>query len=211
MSELENYDSESDNDDKDNLYINELPVTIAFNVSKELNLRYSKMFIDCFNLIYLFVQDKRITYKSFLEHFENTKLHHIYMKPSKRDIMLATVTPHHYITIAQDVLAATSKFLRSDSKKVKIGAVYLLYTMYRTQPMKRYLVNIKMKPEDYKSTKEFVVSCLKENIPDPAYYFYKLDVLKKITITASITNPCLEVSFFCCKNATRSIDYRIMF
>lgn len=194
MSEFEHSNTESDEDDTEVFTIKDVPNMTK--LSRELNLRYSQIFIDSFELIDLFVKDKRFTYHSFLEHFENNEFHRIYMKQAQKNLRQMHVHPHHYISVTQDALVVASKFLRSRSKKARIGAVYLLYTLYKTQPLKRYIMNISMTPEDYNRTKDLVDSCLKENIPQPAYCFCELDMRRAITITASTTNPCLEVSFF---------------
>lgn len=166
----------------------------SIKVSRELQLHYSNLFIDSFTLIDLFVKSKTLTYNSFLEHFGSTKFHQIYAK-RKYELKHPSVSPHHFITTTQDALAVASKFLRSHSKKARIGAVYLLFTLYRTQPLKTYLINVKMEPEDYHNTKELVNKYLNEGITHPAYCFYDLDIKRQITITANAVNPCLEVSF----------------
>lgn len=163
-------------------------------VKRELNLYYSNLFIDSFNLIDLFVKSKNFTYNSFLEQFSAVYYHQIYAK-SKKKVKQAHVAPHHYITTTQDALAVASKFLRSHSKEARIGAFYLLYTLYKTQPLKTYLINIKMEPNDYRNTKELVDKCLMEGLLHPAFCFYDLDIKKKIIITAASINPCLEVSY----------------
>jgi len=165
----------------------------AIKVSRELRTYYSNLFIDSFNLIDLFIKSKTLTYCSFLEHFNSTKFHEIYAKYN-RENKLTYVTPHHYITTTQDSLAVATKFLRSKSREARIGAVYLLYTINRTQPFTHYMIDIKMVRKDYFNTKELVNSCLNEGLRDPAYCFYQLDIKRKITITATAINPCLEVS-----------------
>lgn len=164
-------------------------------VSKELRLHYSNLFIDSFNLIDLFIKSKVFTYNSFLNVFNSTHFHQIYAKPKKKEKQIY-VSPHHFITIAQDSLAVASKFLRSASQEARIGAVYLVYTLYKTQPLKMYLIKVKLTPEDYLNTKHLVDKCLNEGLPHPAYCFYDLDIKKKIKITVTAINPCLEVSQF---------------
>lgn len=163
-------------------------------VSKELNLRYSYLFTDSFNLIDLFVKSKILTYESFLEYFNSTNIHQIYARSTKKEKQVF-VTPHHYITTTQDILTVATKFLQSQSREARIGAVYLLYTMYKTQPLQVYLINIKMEPITYKNTKKLVDECFNEGLVHPAYCFYYLDIKKMITITAATISPCLEVSF----------------
>lgn len=167
----------------------------VLKMSRELRLHYSNLFIDSFTLIDLFVKSKILTYEAFLVHFDTMKFHQIYAKPNK-DIKRITVAPHHYITTTQDALAVASKFLRSRSKNARIGAIYLLYTLYKTQPLKHYPINIKLEPKDYHNTKNLVDRCLFEGILHPSYCFYDLDFKKNITITACAVNPCLEVSFY---------------
>lgn len=166
----------------------------VIKVSKEFRLYYSNLFIDSFTLIDMFVKGKILSYNAFLVHFDSMKFHQIYAKPNK-DIKRITVAPHHYITTTQDALAVASKFLRSRSRNARIGAVYLLYTLYKTQPLKQYSINIKMEPKDYYNTKDLVDKCLFEGILHPSYCFYDLDLKKHISITACAVNPCLEVSF----------------
>lgn len=170
--------------------ISNLQVT---KVSKELRLYYSNLFIDSFYLIDLFVKSKQFSYDSFLKYFDAVNFHQIYAK-NKGEVKNLTVTPHHYITTTQDAFAVASKFLRSHSKEARIGAVYLLHSLYKTQPLKTYPINIKLEPQDYNSTKELVDSCLKDGLTHPAYCFYDLDTRRKITISAAAINPCLEVS-----------------
>lgn len=201
MSEFEYSSSSSSNENTDEEDL-VFPFSIKQNknihlhknkVSKELRLHYSNLFIDTLNLIDLFVKSKKLTYSSFLEIFGSQKFHEIYIKPN-REGKHANVSPHHYITITQDSLAVATKFLRSKSREAQIGAVYLLYTMHKTQAFKHYQINIKMVPLDYFNTKELVNNCLNEGLLDPAYCFYKLDMKRNITITATVVNPCLEVS-----------------
>lgn len=198
MTDFE-YSNLSTDDDED--ILSDLPKkkpinqVTAMKVSKELRLHYSNLFIDSFNLIDLFIKSKVLTYNSFLEFFTSTHFHQIYSNPKNKEKQ-AYVSPHHYITIAQDALAVASKFLRSASREARIGAVYLLYSLYRTQPLKLYLINVKLTPEDYLNTKYLVDSCLLDGLPHPAYCFYDMDLKKKIKITATAINPCLEVSSF---------------
>ncbi|XP_025406481.1 uncharacterized protein LOC112680563 isoform X2 [Sipha flava] len=166
----------------------------AGKVSKELRLHYSNLFIDSFNLIDLFIKSKVLTYNSFLNIFSSTHFHQIYAKPKKKETQVY-VSPHHYITIAEDSLAVASKFLRSNSREARIGAVYLVYTLYKTQPLKSYLINVKLTPEDYLNTKHLVDTYLNEGLPHPAYCFYDLDIKKKIKITVNAINPCLEANY----------------
>ncbi|XP_026805383.1 uncharacterized protein LOC113548615 [Rhopalosiphum maidis] len=163
-------------------------------VTKELRTHYSNLFIDSFSLIDLFIKSKTLKYSSFLESFSSTRFHEIYAKPN-REGKHTYVSPHHYITTTQDCLAVASKFLRSKSKEARIGAVYLLYTIHKTQPFKQYLINIKMVPKDYFNTKELVNNYLNEGLTDPSYCFYQLDIKRKITITATAINPCLEANY----------------
>lgn len=174
---------------------NNKPNNHIMKISKELHLHYSNLFIDSFCLIDMFVKSQILTYESFLGFFDSTNFHQIYAKPN-RDIKQLSVSPHHYITITQDIFAVSTKFLRSQSREARIGAVYLLYTLYKTQPLKSYLINIKMEPIDYNNTKKLVEECFNEGLLHPAYCFYDLDIKKRITITATAVNPCLEVSFF---------------
>ncbi|KAE9527865.1 hypothetical protein AGLY_012689 [Aphis glycines] len=201
MSEFE-YSSSSNEDESDGeefvfpISSNTQKKTTLNNikVTKELRSHYSNLFIDSFSLIDLFIKSKTLTYSSFLESFSSTKFHEVYAKPN-REGKHTYVSPHHYITTTQDCLAVASKFLRSKSKEARIGAVYLLYTIHRTQPFKQYLINIKMTPKDYFNTKELVNSYLNEGLPDPSYCFYQLDIKRKITITATAINPCLEANY----------------
>lgn len=165
----------------------------TIKVSKELRLYYSSLFIDSFSLIDLFIKTKQLGYDSFLKCFDAVHFHQIYAK-NKGEVKNMSVTPHHYITTTQDALAVAAKFLRSHSKEARIGAVYLLYSLHKTQPLKTYPINIKLEPKDYKNTKELVEKYLYEGLMHPAYCFYDLDTRKKITITAAVVNPCLEVN-----------------
>lgn len=167
----------------------------AIKVSRELRTFYSNLFIDSFNLIDLFIKSKTLTYCSFLELFSSTKFHEIYAKHNREKNHHTYLAPHHFIVTTQDSLAVASKFLRSKSREARIGAVYLLYTINRTQPFKHYLINIKMVSKDYFNTKELVNSCFNEGLRDPAYCFYQLDIKRKITITATAINPCLEANY----------------
>jgi len=197
MSEFE-YSSSSNEDSDEELIF---PIISrrkkdTFNtkkVLKELRLRYSNLFIDSVNLIDMFIKSKTLTYSSFLENFSSMKFHEVYSKPCK-DGKHTYLSPHHYITTTQDCLAVATKFLRSKTREARIGAVYLLFTIYKTQPFKQYLINIKMEPKDYNNTKELVNNCLNEGLVDPAYSFHLLNIRKKITLTATVINPCLEVS-----------------
>lgn len=164
-------------------------------ILKELRLYYSNLFTDSFYLIDSFVKSEQLTYDSFLKQFDAMNFHQIYAK-SKNEVKQASVAPHHYITTTQDALAVVSKFLRSHSKGAQIGALYLLYTLYKTQPLKTYMINVKMEPKDYADIKKLVDKCLNEGLLHPAYCFYSLDVKRKITITAATINPCLEVIIF---------------
>lgn len=198
MSEFEYTSSNEESSEEEQMVF---PFSYKYNkctrnpikVSRELRAYYSNLFIDSFNLIDLFIKSKTLTYCSFLEHFNSTKFHEIYAKYN-REKKLTNVSPHHYITTTQDCLAVATKFLRSKSREARIGAVYLLYTIYRTQPFTQYMIDIKMVRKDYLNTKELVNSCLNEGLRDPAYCFYQLDIKRKITITATAINPCLEVS-----------------
>jgi len=164
-------------------------------VSKELRLYYSRLFMDCAGLIDLFVKSKSWTYGSFLDIFTNMRFHQIYAKP-KSKIQKRYVSPHHYITTTQDAIGVASKFLRSRSKKARIGTVYLLYILYDTQPLiSAYPINIKMKPDDFRNTQELVDECLNEGLAYPAYCFYEMDMKKRITITANTINMCLEANY----------------
>lgn len=199
MSEFEYSNLSSDNSSDEELVTQvftqkKKPDINTIKVRKELQLHYSNLFIDSFTLIDLFVKSKKLTYNSFLEYFESTNFHQIYTK-HKFESKHVSVSPHHFITTTQDALAVASKFLRSHSREARIGAVYLLFTLYRTQPLKTYLINVKMEPKDYHNTKELVKEYLNEGLTHPAYCFYDLDIKRRITITASTVNPCLEVSF----------------
>ncbi|XP_050548610.1 uncharacterized protein LOC126910254 [Daktulosphaira vitifoliae] len=163
-------------------------------VVKELRLFYSNLFIDCFNLIDNFVKGQNLTFMAFLEVFESFNFHYIYAKP-KKEIKNLYVSPHHYIMMAQDAMSAAAKFLRSKSKKARIGAFYLLYTLYKTQPLKPYLLNIKMDPYDFNETKKLVNEYMDLGELHPAYCFYELELKRKITITADTTSPCLEANY----------------
>jgi len=165
----------------------------AIKVSRELRTYYSNLFIDSFNLIDLFIKKKKLTYISFLELFDSSKFHEIYAKHNRKN-KHTYLAPHHYITTTQDSLAVATKFLRSKLREARIGAVYLLYTIHTTQPFKQYLIDIKMVRKDYFNTKELVHSCLNEGLRDPSFCFYRLDIRRKIIITATAINPCLEVS-----------------
>ncbi|XP_025195337.1 uncharacterized protein LOC112594647 [Melanaphis sacchari] len=201
MSEFE-YSSSSSNEENSDEEEMVFPITSrqkksALNnvkVSKELRTHYSNLFIDSFSLIDMFIKCKTLKYSSFLESFSSSKFHEIYAKPN-REGKHTFVSPHYYITTTQDCLAVASKFLRSKSTEARIGAVYLLYTIYKTQPFKQYLVNIKMVPKDYYNTKELVNNYLNEGLLDPSYCFYQLDIKRKITITATAINPCLEANY----------------
>lgn len=188
--------SDSDDDEIMNLSPKDKnkPVINCIKVARELHLYYSNLFVDSFSLIDLFVKSKILTYESFLKYFDSTNFHQIYAKP-KPDVKQLHVSPHHYITTTQDVFAVSTKFLRSHSREARIGAVYLLYTLFQTQPLKSYLINIKMEPIDYNNTKQLVEECFNQGLLHPAYCFYDLDIKKRITITATAINPCLEVSF----------------
>lgn len=165
-------------------------------VCKELRLYYSRLFMDCAELIDLFVKNNSWAYGSFLDIFNDMHFHQIYAKP-KPEIQKRYVSPHHYITTTQDAIGVASKFLRSRSKKARIGTVYLLYILYETQPLiSAYPINIKMKPVDFKNTQELVNECFNEGLVYPAYCFYELDMKNRITITANTINMCLEVSVF---------------
>ncbi|XP_016660514.1 uncharacterized protein LOC100160693 [Acyrthosiphon pisum] len=166
----------------------------AIKVSRELRTYYSNLFIDSYNLIDLFIKKKTLTYSSFLEVFNSSMFHEIYAKPN-REKKHTYLAPHHYITTTQDSLAVATKFLRSKSRQARIGAVYLLYTINVTQPFKRYLIDIKMVRKDYFNTKELVHSCFNEGLRDPSFCFYRLDISRKITITATVINPCLEANY----------------
>jgi len=164
----------------------------AIKVSRELRTYYSNLFIDSFSLIDLFIKKKTLTYESFLELFNSSKFHEIYATSKKKKTTY--LTPHHYITTTQDSIAVATKFLRSKSREARIGAVYLLYTINMTQPFKQYLIDIKMVRKDYFNTIELVHSCFNEGLKDPSFCFYRLDTTRKIIITATVINPCLEVS-----------------
>lgn len=201
MSEFE-YNSEDigESSDSEDEIITRLPTVKKkpdisnVRILKELRLYYSNLFADSFYLIDSFIKSKQLTYDSFLRQFDAMNFHQIYAK-TKGEVQQVTVSPHHYITTTQDALAIASKFLRSRSKKARIGAVYLLYTLYKTQPLKRYSLNIKMEPKDYAATKELVDMCFNEGLLHPAYCFHSLDLKKKITISAATITPCLEVNF----------------
>lgn len=194
MSDFEYTDLSDDGSDDENPVIpSKSKLDNPYKVSKELRLHYASLFIDSFNLIDSFVKSKKLSYDSFLEHFDSMKFHQIYAK-AKKDVKQKYVSPHHYISTTQDALAVASKFLRSHSREARIGAVYLLYTLHKTQPLKPYPINVKMEPKDYNSTKELVDKCLNEGLLHPAYCFYDLDMRRKITLTASSVIPCLEVS-----------------
>lgn len=165
----------------------------AIKVSRELRTYYSNLFIDSYNLIDLFIKKKTLLYRSFLELFNSSKFHEIYAKLN-RENKHTYLAPHHYITTAQDSLAVATKFLRSKSREARIGAVYLLYTMYVSQPFNQYLVNIKMERKDYFNTIELVHNCFNEGLRDPSFCFYRLDNSRRITVAATVINPCLEVS-----------------
>jgi len=172
------------------------PNSKIVKVSKELCMHYSAMFIDTARLIDLFVKSENWTLRSFLEVFNRLHFHHIYAKLNT-DEKQNTTTPHHFITITEDALGVAAKFLRSRSKKARVGAVYLLYILYKTQPLiTTYPINIKMKPDDFKNTNELVDECLNEGLAFPAYCFYELDMKKQITISANTINVCLEASRF---------------
>ncbi|KAL4143918.1 hypothetical protein QTP88_006171 [Uroleucon formosanum] len=166
----------------------------AIKVSRELRTYYSNLFIDSFNLIDLFIKKKKLTYRSFLELFNSSKFHEIYAKHN-RENKHTYLSPHHYITTTQDSLAVATKFLRSKSREARIGAVYLLYTIHTTQPFKQYLIDIKMVRKDFYDTKELVHSCFNEGLRDPSFCFYRLDIRRKIIITATAINPCLEANY----------------
>ncbi|XP_050441977.1 uncharacterized protein LOC126846528 [Adelges cooleyi] len=197
MSEFE-YTESSGNDSSSDEDIPIIPIKGKIDntakISKELHLCYSNLFIDCFNVLDTFVKSRVLTYSSFLNTFISTNFHHIYAKRKGNQKNLF-ISPHHYIMIAQESLAAASKFLRSKCKDVRIGAVYLLYTIYKTQPLKQYQLNVKMKPIDYKATIELVKQCTNEGLLYPAFCFYELDYKRKITITVSTISPCLEASY----------------
>lgn len=206
MSAFEYSDlSSDDNNDEEGVVLDKKikRSEIISRFTKELRLYYSNLFIDCFNLIDLFVKSKKLTYDSFLVHFDSIKFHQIYADTKKKKAANQLyVSPHHYISTAQDALAIASKFLRSRSKEARIGAVYLLYTLHKTQPLKTYLVRIKMEPKDYKNTKELVDTCLNQGLVHPAYYFYDLDIRKQIVICANAVSPSLEVRLI----PTSSVD-----
>lgn len=210
MSEFEYSDVSSDSSDDEDIYasckkkIKTSDINIL-RILKELRLYYSNLFVDSFYLIDSFVKSKQLTYDSFLKQFDAMNFHQIYAK-SKNEVKHVSVAPHHYITTTQDALAVVSKFLRSRSKEAQIGALYLLYTLYKTQPLKTYMINVKMEPKDYANIKKLVDGYLNEGLLHPAYCFYSLDIKKKITISAATISPCLEVIIF----KYLQIDFKII-
>ncbi|VVC26576.1 Hypothetical protein CINCED_3A011717 [Cinara cedri] len=199
MSEFEYSDLSSDDDFSAEAVfgVRKIKFETTARITRELRLHYSNLFIDSFNLIDLFVKSKKFTYDSFLECFDTSQYHQIYymLQKKKQKVGQNFVSPHHYISTTQDALAIASKFLRSSSKEARIGAVYLLYTLYKTQPLKTYIVKIKMEPLDYNNTKKLVDECLNEGLVHPAYYFYDLDIKKQIIICSNAVSPCLEENY----------------
>lgn len=193
-SELSN-DDDDDFDDKNVFHKKKTRFETTSRITKELRLFYSNLFIDSFNLIDLFVKSKKLTYESFLGYFDSFKFHEIYAFPKKKNKkrMQLYVSPHQYISITQDAFAVASKFLRSSSREAQIGAIYLLYTLHKTQPLKTYLIRIKMEPKDYNNIKKMVDTCLNQGLEHPAYCFYNLDIRKQIVICANAVSPSLEV------------------
>lgn len=202
MSEFEYSSDDSDgesSDDEDDVVLRRCATTRkkpnihTVRVLRELRLYYSNVFADSFYLIDSFVKSKRLTYDSFMRQFDAAKFHQIFSNTAS-EVQNVTVSPHHFITTAQDALAVASKFLRSRSKSARIGAIYLLYTLWKTQPLKIYPLNVKMESRDYVAAKELVRKCLDEGLLHPAFCFHSLASQKKITITSAVVNPCMEVT-----------------
>lgn len=197
MSDFEYSSLSSDSDEEIVAYKkakNNTDCNNLLKIPRELRLYYSRLFIDTAGLIDLFVKSNRLTFDSFLDVFDFTNFHQIYAKV-RTELKHVNLSPHHYITITQDALGVVSKFLCSRSREARIGAVYLLYVLYMTQPLLiTYPVSIKMRPQDFKATQELVDECLNKGLPYPAYCFYELNLKKKITIAATTVDVCLEVS-----------------
>lgn len=83
MTEFEYSDLSSEDSFDGEPVLKRLKKKTTSNISKDLNLYYSNLFIDTLYLIDLFVKSKIFTYDLFLVYFDSVKFHQIYSSSKK--------------------------------------------------------------------------------------------------------------------------------